>query len=170
MPELTCRHVLDCDESTYWDECIFDADYNRTLYAEALRFPGYEILELSETPEARIKRARILPPIVGLSAPLKKLVGDKLAYVEDGRFDKRTRRYTSRITPSVLADKTKTSGEVWCEPADGGKITRVARIRVDVRVFGLGGMVEDKLLSDLRRSYDVAAEFTNAWLKRKRSS
>jgi hypothetical protein len=170
MPELSCRHVLDCDEETYWTQCVFDPDYNRTLYAEALKFPGYEILELSETADARIKRARIFPPVVGLAAPLKRLVGDKLAYVEEGRLDKKTRRLSLRITPSILADKTKTSGEVWCEPAEDGKIWRVAQIRVDVRVFGLGGMVEDKLLSDLRRSYDVAAEFTNAWLARRRSS
>jgi hypothetical protein len=168
MPEITCRHVLDCDEDTYWNDCIFNAEYNRTLYAGALKFPGYELLENSETEDARVKRARILPPVAALPSSLKKVVGDKLAYVEDGRFDKKTKRYTFHVTPSVLPDKTKTSGELFCEPAEAGKIARVARIRVDVKVFGLGGVIEDKILSDLRHSYEVAATFTNEWVKRKR--
>ena len=42
-------------------------------------------------------------------------LGDRLAYTEEGSFDKKAKRYSFKVTPSTMADKTKISGELWCE-------------------------------------------------------
>ena len=66
-----------------------------------------------------------------------------------------------------MGDKAKTFGELHCEVLGEKKIVRVAKITVEVKVFLVGGMVEDKILGDLRHSYDAAAKFTREYLREK---
>ena len=37
--------------------------------------------------------------------------------------------------------------------------------RVEARVFGVGGIIEERLLADIERSYNKSALFTNRWIK-----
>ena len=100
-----------------------------------------------------------------MPGPVKKLFGDRLSYVEEGTFDKKTRRYTFKVTPSTLAEKTKVAGEMWVEKLGEKKVARVTKISVEVKVFMVGGMVEDRILADLRSSYDKGTTFTNEYIK-----
>jgi len=47
------------------------------------------------------------------------------------------------------------------------RIARVAKVSVDVKVFMVGGLVEDQILNNLKQSYDRAASFTNEWVREK---
>jgi hypothetical protein len=100
-----------------------------------------------------------------MPAPVKKLLGDRLSYVEEGTFDKKTKRYSFKVTPSTLAEKTKVAGEMWVEKIADKKVARVTKITVEVKVFVVGGMVEDRILADLRASYDKGTTFTNQYIK-----
>jgi hypothetical protein len=99
-----------------------------------------------------------------MPGPVKKVIGDRLIYVEEGTFDKKTKRYSFKVTPSTMADKTKVAGEMWVEAKGDKKITRVTKISVEVKVFMVGGMVEERILSDLRSSYDKGTVFTNGYI------
>ncbi len=165
MPEITVRHELDCDEDTYWHECVFNEEFNRKLYLETLAFPGYDG-ENIDAAGTVTRKVRINPPLAGLPGPVKKVLGDRFAYVEEGTFDKATKRYVFKVTPTTMPEKTKTTGELWCEKLGENKIVRFAKIKVEVKVFAVGGMIEDKILHDLKSSYDAAAKFTNEWVKR----
>jgi hypothetical protein len=167
MPEITLRHEFDCDEDTYWEKVFFDPEFNRRLYLDALKFPAYKLIDLKDDGSRRTRVVHIDPPLGNLPPPMKKIVGDKLSYVEEGLFDRKTKRYSFRSTPSVMADKTKNSGELRCENLGEKKIARVARITVEVKVFMIGGMIEEKILGDLRHSYEEAAKFTRGYLKEK---
>jgi Protein of unknown function (DUF2505) len=46
-------------------------------------------------------------------------------------------------------------------------VTRITEIHVDVKIFMIGGLVEDRIVADIKDSYAKAAEFTNAWVKEK---
>ena len=100
-----------------------------------------------------------------LPGPVKKVIGDRLAYTEEGTFDKKSKRYTFKVTPSTMADKTKVSGELWVEKIGDKKIRRMCRISVEVKVFMVGGMVEDRIMQDLRSSYDNSTAYTNQYIK-----
>ncbi len=165
MPEITVRHELDCDEDTYWHGCVFNEEFNRKLYLETLAFPGYAG-ENVDGATTVTRKVRIDPPLTGLPGPVKKVLGDRFAYVEEGTFDKATKRYTFKVTPTTMPEKTKTTGELWCEKLGEKKIARFAKIKVEVKVFAIGGMIEDKILHDLKTSYDAAAKFTNEWVRR----
>jgi Protein of unknown function (DUF2505) len=165
MPEVTLRHEFECDEETYWDRTTFDPVFNERLYRDVLKFPGYELLSFVDDEDAKTRRVRIDPPLGGMPAAVKKAVGDRFSYIEEGRFDKKTRRYSFRILPSAMRDKAKTFGELFCEKLGDKKVVRVAHVTVEVKVFMVGGLVEEKILGDVRHSYEAAARFTREYLR-----
>lgn len=165
MPESTLRHEIDTDEDTYWPRCVFDADFNKKLYIDTLQFPMWKLLDSKEDEQKIWRRVQVDPPMGNMPGALKKVLGDRLSYVEEGTFDKKTKRYAFKVTPSTLADKTKVAGEMWVEKLGDKKIARLLKITVEVKVFMVGGLVEERILSDLRASYDKGTAFTNAYIK-----
>jgi hypothetical protein len=169
MPEVTIRHSFECDEDTFWDKCVFDPEFLRRLYTEALKFPGYKLLEQQDGSDKLTRRVHVDPPVANLPAPLKKIAGDKLSYVEDGVFDKKTKRYSFKCIASVMPDKTKNVGEMWVEKRADGTIERVTHVTVEVKVFMIGHLIEERIIADIKRSYDRSAEFTRQYLKELRA-
>jgi len=165
MPEITLRHEIDTDEDTFWAKCVFDADFNKKLYIETLKFPQWKLLDSKDDDAKLTRKVQVDPPTGSMPGPVKKVIGDRLSYVEEGTFDKKSKRYTFKVTPSTLAEKTKVAGEMWVEKVGEKKITRCCKISVEVKVFMVGGMVEDRILADLRDSYDKGTAFTNQYIK-----
>jgi len=165
MADITIRHEFDCDEETFWEKCIFSRDFNTQLYKGVLKFHAYDTLSDSNEPTRRTKKVRVEPALGNLPAAAKKVIGEKLAYTEEGALDKATGRYTFTVTPSVLEGKVKTGGELRCEKLGPNKIARVVQIHVEAKLPLIGGIIEEKIIGDLRRSYETAGEFTREWLK-----
>jgi hypothetical protein len=169
MAETTCRHELQCSIDEYWNKCVFDDAFNTKLYIERLKFNGFEPGGFGEQGERRTKKAKMEPYLTGVPGPVQKAIGGKLAYFEDGYLDRKTGRYLCTITPSTFADKTKVTGELWCEPSPSGdpnRCVRYARVVVEVKVMMVGKMVEEKIMHDLKHSYDEEAELVKEWVKR----
>jgi hypothetical protein len=40
--------------------------------------------------------------------------------------------------------------------------------RVEARVFGVAGLIEDRLLDDIEKSYAKSALFTNRWIEQRK--
>lgn len=165
MPEVTLRHEIDTDEDTFWSKIVFDEAFNTKMYEGALKFPGWKLLDSKEDDAKIVRRVQVDPPVGDLPGPMKKVIGDRLGYVEEGTFDKKAKRYTFKVTPSTLADKTKVTGELWVEKIADKRIRRLCRISVEVKVFMVGSMVEDRIMADLRSSYDNSTTFTNEFIK-----
>lgn len=165
MAEVILRHEIFCTEEDYWEKCVWTREFNHGLYVTTLGFPRYEVQAENESGNIRTRRTLIEPPVAGLPGPLKKAVGDKLSYVEDATFDKAKRVYEFRVMPSVFPDKTRVWGNLFCEGWNGKSFTRVSKINVEVKVFGIGGVVEDRIMEDLKRSYDVGEKWTNDFAK-----
>jgi hypothetical protein len=167
MPDITIRHELDCDEETYFEKCFFDADYNRRLFLEELKFPGLKVIAQKDEGGVVRRTLEVDPPVTGLPGPVKKVVGDSFTYTEDGTYDRATKRYTFTITTKALGEKARTSGEVWCEKLGDKKVARVAKVQVQVKVFMVGSLIEDRIMTDMKASYAKAAEFTNRFVREK---
>lgn len=163
MPDVTLRHEIDTDEDTYWSKIVFDEAFNKAMYVDHLGI-GWKLLDQKEDDAKIVRRVHVEPPVGNLPGPVKKVIGDKLAYTEEGTFDKKSKRYTFKVTPSTLAEKTKVSGELWCEKVGDKKVARFAKMHVEVKVMLVGGMVEERILSDLRASYDKGTSFTNEYI------
>lgn len=163
MPDVTLRHEVNTDEDTYWSKIVFDEGFNKAMYVDHLGI-GWKLLEQKEDDAKIVRRVHVEPPVGNLPGPVKKVVGDKLAYTEEGTFDKKSKRYTFKVTPSTMAEKSKINGELWVEKLGDKKIARIAKMHVEVKVMLVGGMVEERIITDLRASYDKGATFTNDWI------
>jgi hypothetical protein len=105
-------------------------------------------------------------PITGnLPGPIRKLVGESLSYVEEGTFDANTGRFAFRVFPSALGDKADVTGALWCIERTGG-VVRHVRCDAHVKVFGIGALIEEKLLENYKRSFEASASFTRGYLER----
>ncbi|HVJ94795.1 MAG TPA: DUF2505 family protein [Labilithrix sp.] len=161
MPELTLRHEFNTDEDTYWSKIVLDQAFNKKMFEGELGFSGWNLVEFKEDDAKISRKIHVEPPSGNLPGPIKKLVGDRVTYTEDGVFDKKAKRYSFKITPSTLADKMKLNGEFWVERIADKKICRVCRVTVEVKVFAVGGAIEERILADMRTSYDRGSSFTN---------
>lgn len=166
MPTVDLRHEIDCDEETYWSKVIFNQQFNESLFKDHLKFPGYTVLESKDLGDKIVRKVQVDPPVGNLPGPVKKVVGDRLSYTENGTFDKAAKKYSFTVTPSTMADKTKVSGELWTEKAGDNKLVRRCRMTVEVKVFMVGSMIEERIMDDLKVSYDKGASYTNEWLKK----
>lgn len=167
MAHLSLRHELNCTSATCFEKIIFSDEYNRRLFLELLKFPTFKTEAQNTDGDVWTRRARIEPPATGLPGPLKKIIGDKLGYVEEGEWKKGSDTYKFRIIPDTMAEKTRIEGTIRCKDEGDGKCVRLAEIDFEVKVFMVGGMAEERMVTDTRASYDAGAKFINEYLKEK---
>lgn len=166
--KFTIRHPYAIEPDAFWRELFFDAEYNRKLYLEGLRFEGFEVLEETNPPDGRRTRKVHVKPRFEAPAAMRSMIGDSMSYVEDGRLEltgPNTPRWISKVLPSAMADKTRVTAEMWLERTGPGQSDRVATFEIEVKMFGVGGMVEKMLEKSMRENYQKAAEFTNEWIR-----
>ncbi len=164
MGTLAVSHEYDCTGATLFTSCILNRAYNEELYG-SLGFPRFEWLELRDEGTKRHRKIRVAPPTGNLPGTIKKLIGDGLSYVEEGTYDPATTRYEFRVYPSALGEKADVRGAMWCVPRGSGCV-RHASFDAHVRVFGIGGMIEERILASYKKAFDVSATFTKAYLQR----
>jgi hypothetical protein len=163
----TIRHTFNTDADTFWSKLFFDPAYNETLFKQHLKFNVYKVLELTHDPDGSVHRRVECAPPVEVPAVVKKVIGDSTSYVEDGRFDPKTKRFTVEATPKVGADRIQTKIAMWVEPRGDKKVERVVDVESNVKVFGVGKVIEGIIETQTRASYDSAAAFTNQWIAEK---
>jgi len=167
MAEIRVEHVFNCSEETFWTKVFFDDEYNRKLFQETLRFPVWRVLKSEDRGDEVRRTIEASPPIGDLPGPLKAVIGDSAGYEERGVFNKKTHRYQVQVVPNRMADKVTVNVEMWTEPMGDTKCKRFARASATAKIFGVGGMLEKKLLGDLEKSYEKSAAFTNAFVSEK---
>jgi hypothetical protein len=168
MADTRIEHIYNCSEDTFWNQIFFDEEYNRRLFKEALEFPVYEQTEFKETDSEVRRSIKVVPKLGPMPGPLKAVIGEGIGYVENGVLDKRTRRYTIDITPNKLADKVTIKGKLYTEPKGDGKCNRVFECSVTAKIFGVGGMLEKRVIADMQESYSKGAKFTNEYIAEKK--
>jgi hypothetical protein len=162
MGTFLMRHELDCDCDRFW-KLFFDKEWNEALF-KSLEFPEWKLVDQRETDKEIIRIIKATPKMEA-PGPVKKLLGSKFGYDEEGRFDKATKKHKFVIKPNVLTDKLRNEGTVQCEPRGEGKSTRVVEIIAEAKVFGVGGMMEASFEKSFRVGWQASADFINKWVK-----
>lgn len=163
MGKFTMTHEIECDPDTFW-KLFFDKEFNEALFRQALKFPEFTVVEQRDGDKELFRKVRATPK-VDLPGPVAKLLGSNFSYVEDGTFEKGTKTWRWKMTPSSLADKMRNEGVMRVEAAGAGKCRRVAEITNEVKIFGIGGMVEGAAEKSLREGWDASARFMNQWIR-----
>jgi hypothetical protein len=167
MGSFRAEHVFNCSEATFWDKVFFDDEYNRRQFSDVLHFSLWKEVERRDDGNQIHRRVQAAPPLGDVPGPLKAVIGDSAGYEERGVFDKQKRRYTVKVTPNKMADKITIEIAMWTEPSGENKLRRIVEGTVTAKIFGVGGMLEKKMISDLERSYEKTATFTNQFIQEK---
>jgi CRISPR/Cas system-associated protein Cas10 (large subunit of type III CRISPR-Cas system) len=170
MASTRIEHEFDCTEATFWQLTFFDQEFNRRLYLESLKFPVWKVVEEKITDDTLERRVEVQPLVENVPGPVKKLLGDRFGYVEEGKLDRKQNRYRFRVIPSAMPDKTQISGEMRTERLGDTRIRRVVEFSVEIKVMMLGKIVEQKTIEDTRASYEKMAVFFRQYLKEKAGS
>lgn len=160
---FTLRHTINTDVDSFW-ELFFAADYNETMFTGELKFSNYEVLSLTREDDGSVARRTDNAPPLELPPALRRVVGDLSSYIEVGRFDGKTKRWSADVTPSTMADKIKTHVELRVEARGDKRCERIADLDVDVKIFGIGKVMEKFVEQQTREAYDASARFTNSWI------
>ncbi len=167
MATTRIEHDFDCDEATFWKLTFLDEEFNKRLYFDTLRFPVWKIVDQKVTDDFVERKVEVQPLIENLPGALKKVMGDRFGYVEEGKLDRKANRYRFRVVPSSMPDKTHISGEMRTERLGDKKVRRIVDFSVEVKVMLIGKVIEQKTLDDTRASYDKMAVLFRQYLKEK---
>ncbi|MCA9651417.1 MAG: DUF2505 domain-containing protein [Myxococcales bacterium] len=162
MLEFTLRHTIDCNPARFW-ELFLDADWTQALFDDGLNF-RCEVGPVEEVAGGVRRREMRVVPKVDLPGPVAKLFGDKLGYTERARLDTAKEVWSYELTLNMLADKIRLGGEMTLEPRGDERVTRVSKMWVEAKIFGIGGLVEKAAEKNMRDGWDKSAVWMNRWL------
>lgn len=163
MNHFVARHLIHCDEKTFW-KLFFSREVNARMYAEVLKFPAFSIVEEREDEVSLVRKAVGRPRVHALPEAVQKMLGSSFQYVEESTFEKAARRWRWKMMPSHMPDRLRNEGVLWIEPAGQGRITRVADVRIEAKIFGVGKILEGLVEKEIRAGWDESAAFLNKWL------
>lgn len=109
----------------------------------------------------QLTRAVMVGPQREIPKSVAKILGcERIEYIE--HIDYTLGSFAGRwhTVSSVLPDKVRSAGTFAFEPM-GADVLRVVEGDIDVKIFGLGGLVERFIAADVQNSYAQAAAFTN---------
>jgi hypothetical protein len=160
MTQLTITRDLPCSVEAFWASFLDSAFVVRAF--TAIGFARYEILELREDAAHLRRRADARPPI-DAPAVVQKVLGPSFGYVEEGQFDRATKTWTWSANPSVLAERSRMEGRLLVEPLAQGAHPAGCRTKfeatLEVKMLGLGGLVESTGEKSIRTSWTKFGDF-----------
>ena len=159
--EFTLDHPMHCSSERFW-EVFFDPETTRELIVDGLGFGSCDVGPLTEKDGVRSRSMRVIPKL-DIPAAVAKLLGPKLGYTENGRLDTKTMKWSYEIVLTVLSDRIKLGGRVHLVP-DGERCRRISELWCEVKILGLGGLVERAAEKNMRDGWNRSAVWLNDWL------
>jgi hypothetical protein len=152
MKTITVRDAFDVDAERFWRDVFFSRPFQERMYKEALGCTRVDFLDESGDPkQGATRRLRFVQP-TDAPAPVRKIFGEATTMEEDGRFDAASQRWRFQMIPDRMADKMDITGETWLEAKGAGKVERVCTLNVNVRIFAIGGLIEQFIASSTQDS------------------
>ncbi|MFO0620352.1 MAG: DUF2505 domain-containing protein [Polyangia bacterium] len=166
MGKFTVTHEINCNAETFW-EVFFDKAFNEQLFLRELGFPEFTVISQTDSATSLVRKVSGQPKM-DLPGPVAKLLGPGFRFTEDGTFDKTTKLWKFKMTPSTMADKLRQEGSMRIEPIGDSKVRRIAELSIEAKIFGLGGLIESTTEKQLREGWDKSAVFFNRYLQSKK--
>ena len=167
--KLQVRHVFDCTPDEFWN-LFWNPAYDVALQTlngnEVMR----ELLEERDVQGKKYLRYRFTPKKT-LPAPIAALAKtDRLIYEQDNVFDRASGLLTWKVRPSVVPEKVTAEGTFRVTPRASGGCERVVDGKIEVRVSFVGGKIEEAIVNDVTRAYEVATTVMNDMIKKARAT
>ncbi len=163
---IVVEHEFACSEKAFWD-VFLDNDYNREMFLGHLGFNRWEIVRLDETEETVSRTVEVEPKTGPLPGPIKKVIGEKIGYREEGTLNRSKNRYELKVIPGLLGDKIKVDGAQYTIALDEHRCKRVFEATISVKIFGVGSLIERQIATDMKKGYEAGAQYTKLHLSQK---
>ncbi|MEH2061760.1 MAG: DUF2505 family protein [Nostoc sp.] len=163
MGIFTTTHEIKCDQDTFWNK-FFNEDWNTKVYKEGLGYTEFTILEQQTESNADILRKVRIRPNIELPGPVVKLLGTNSTFLEEGKFVKETQVWYSKKISSTLADKIRWEETIRIESLGNNNIRRIIETTLEVKIFGVGGLIESSFEKYVRQEADQSAVTYNKLL------
>ena len=145
---------------------FLDKDFNDYLESH---LPVRERKEIERTDDGvTITRKLRIDYGKKLPAAAAKVVGaDYIYYFETSRFRRGNYSLEWEVAPSVMQDKITSRGTITLFEAGEKKVRRVLGGELRIKIFGVGRLVEKRIVEGVERKYREIAEMTQAYINEK---
>ena len=164
MLEHHLDHVIHCAPERLW-HLYFDNDFNIEMYERGLGFPSCKILERREQGDHIIRRMAMIPKIE-MPGAVAKIVGDKVGFEERGDYDRKAGVFRWKIILAAFGDKARIEGEMRVLAHADGHCRRIVDFQVEVKMFGVGGLIEKTAADNNVTGWARSAAWINEYLAR----
>jgi hypothetical protein len=155
-------HELGVSAEALWKN-NFNPDLEAVIQKE-IRLQEYKV-DSKKQGATTIRSVRVVPT-VDMPTVLKKAIGaDTIGYVEEQRIPAKGMHYEWKTTADKLTDKIDIHGTFRVEPLGPDRCKRTFEGEARVRIFGVGGLAEKFLVSELERQYGQVAGIQERWIK-----
>ena len=162
----TIRHRFDVSAETWWNQVFFDPNYLTALHHEGLGCRAFEVVRLERDADGRVHQELATEPRIIAPPVIRKAIGERVRYRERGLFDPRTGRYEFEIIPSSLTAATRIQGVITLESPQAHSVERVCDLQFEVKVRGVGRLIEAFIGRSYTQSINRAGAFTQTWIAR----
>ena len=161
MLEFSLDNDLKPDVDAMW-ALLADADFQRRIHVDGLRFQKYELASEEERGEVLHRVANIIPR-VDMPGPIKKVLGDSIGYQEFTTFDRAKKDWKWHLKMSGPGSKIHVGGSIELLPGRSGSgCVRRTHFQIECKIFGVGKMIEKTVKQETLENYERAAVFINA--------
>lgn len=144
-----------------YEKLYFDEGFNDAL-CKAVNLD--RTLERREEKNGTLERAVKVGPDREVPKPVAKVIGaNRIEYTEHLKYAYGSYEGTWYTVSSIMSDKVDTRGTFGFDELPDG-VLRWVEGEIDVKIFGVGRVVEKFIVADIERSYERAAEFTQRWI------
>lgn len=156
-------HEIRCSPERYW-QCFLDDALGAELFTRDLGFPIYRVLERIERPDGLERRVEIAPRL-SMPGKVRAVLGDRFRYIEHGVFDGSSYRFELLPPAGIPSGRASASGVMRAAPTAAGWTWRTLELRCEVRMLGVGGMLERFAVQAATQTYTAHATALSARLR-----
>jgi len=166
MAKLHVVRELPIAADAYW-QVAHTSEYE-TVVAEVLGLKELQELEARQEGDVLHRRLRVIPDVEipgAVRKVIQKQLGDdeEIAYeeIQANRLDRYERLWEAKMP--FMTDKIRSQGKLEIEPIDDHHCRMILTGNVDVKVFGVGGMIEKLIVNETEKSYSRFPEVVERW-------
>ena len=158
---FTIEHRFPCEVERLWS-LLRSPEYLRAIDARAGL--SRELLDARQVRDELVQRIRFVPHRSLPPAAQRAMGKEKLEYVQEQRWRDRDTSMRWRVDIAGLEGRFDSHGDLVVRQARKGWCTRRVEGLIDVHVPLVGGRIAKRILEDIEKSYEGAAEATRELL------
>lgn len=160
--KFSISHELNVSADQLWKD-LFHPDMEKSV-SVATKLKEFFVDTKDEGSTLR-RNVRVVPN-VELPGALKAVLGNTIGYREVDVVPKSgPMEYKWTVTTDAIPDKISIGGTFRVEPLGPTRCKRIISGDVTVKIFGLGGLAEKFIISQLEENYEMVAKEQERWFK-----